>query len=471
MHLVYVFGSLRQAQKHVNGVHLPFRGRLTWASIEHMDCDDATYDSDFDADLAAFLASAAGGGDLPEGDFHVLETLKRSDFEVTEVASFRGRSGSELGPFVRKSIDATTGLGTAYELLFRAQQRGLRCPNLPRIAACSTDGEKTRVLMERLPGRTLEEHVRAVGPSIELAQEAIPQVAAAVECLHGGLGTGAPLIHRDLKPSNVMVVGGQDGIDRTYVVIDLGIARAWRPGADSDTLKLGTRSYAPPEQFGFGQTSVRSDVYALGALLYFCLTGEDPEPGRAAESLARRPDVPAPLARVAAKAMSFDPQNRYASAAELAAAVVLAAAGEGDAKKPGRSAAVRGVATSGAAAPSGTASRGSRRSLVPQWLGRAWNVVLLADWALIACAGVWNVFYPTLLTAAYPSWFRFLEFAVWLPACMGCLTWLFFDKRRLREKHPGLVRWSVWRRAAAVAVLLTASTLFLVIIGMGVGVF
>ena len=104
-------------------------------------------------------------------------------------------------------------------------------------------------------------------------------IACAVGLLHGGLGEGAPVIHRDLKPSNVMVVGGKNGLPRSFVLIDLGIARTWREGAEADTTRLGTRSYAPPEQFGFGQTSVRSDVYALGAVLWFCLTGEDPAPG------------------------------------------------------------------------------------------------------------------------------------------------------------------------------------------------
>ena len=57
----------------------------------------------------------------------------------------------------------------------------------------------------------------------------------------------------------------------SLVIIDLGIAHVWRDGADADTVKFGTRPYAPPEQYGFGQTSVRSDIDALGALLFFCL--------------------------------------------------------------------------------------------------------------------------------------------------------------------------------------------------------
>lgn len=204
---------------------------------------------------------------------------------------------------------------------------------------------------------------------------------------------------------------------------------------------------------------MRSDVYALGALLYFCLTGEDPEPGSAAEELAKKPGVPAALAQAAARAMSFDPKDRYASAAELAAAVGTRGTGANGAPDGD---------TWPAVAPS--AARPSVHSLVPRWLGRVWNAALLVDWVLVACAGVWSVFYPTPLTAAYLLWFRFLEFVVWMPVRAGCVAWLFVDKR-LREKHPGLVRWTVWRRAAVCAGVICGSTLLLAFIGAAEGAF
>ncbi|MZJ26328.1 hypothetical protein GT516_00170 [Collinsella sp. BIOML-A4] len=92
------------------------------------------------------------------------------------------------------------------------------------------------------------------------------------------------VIHCDLKPSNIIVSGVRYAADAgmtfsSLVIIDLGIAHVWRDGADADTVKFGTRPYAPPEQYGFGQTSVRSDIDALGALLFFCLTRTDPKPG------------------------------------------------------------------------------------------------------------------------------------------------------------------------------------------------
>lgn len=375
-----------------------------------MNVEQTDIDADFDAALASYLSSCEGAG-----SYRVLETLKSSDFEVTEKVVFCGRDGGELGPFVRKRIDASCGLGRAYEQLMRAQRRGLRCPNLPRVLDCWNDGERLNVLMEWLPGVTLEEYVRSAGPSEVLAREATAQVARAVSCLHEGLGAGVPMIHRDLKPSNVMVVGGKNGLPRSFVLIDLGIARTWREGAEADTTRLGTRSYAPPEQFGFGQTSVRSDVYALGAVLWFCLTGEDPAPGMDSRQLAERPDVPSGLRRVVAKAMSFDPEARYASAEELARAVEGRADG-------------RHFSPVGAVGVE-----------VPAAAGRAWNVVLALAVAVLMAASWVNVAEPTGSGAAWPLWLRFLAFGAWMPAGFASAAFALADRRRLR-RHVGFLQ-------------------------------
>ena len=104
---------------------------------------------------------------------------------------------------------------------------------------------------------------------MQLAADIFPRLCDAVLELHEGFG--APLIHRDLKPSNIMVSCG--GLS----LIDQGIAREYKGDATTDTHHFGTRAYAPPEQFGFGQTTVRSDVYALGMILYFCLVEQTPD--------------------------------------------------------------------------------------------------------------------------------------------------------------------------------------------------
>lgn len=149
-------------------------------------------------------------------------------------------------------------------------------------------GDELDVVMEYVEGETLEALVGRLGATPDYACGLYPVLCKAVGELHAGFAAagepGVPVIHRDLKPSNIIVSGVRYAADAgmtfsSLVIIDLGIARVWRDGADADTVKFGTRSYAPPEQFGFGQTSVRSDIYALGALLFFCLTGTDPKPG------------------------------------------------------------------------------------------------------------------------------------------------------------------------------------------------
>lgn len=207
-----------------------------------------------------------------------------------------------------------------------------------------------------------------------------------------------------------MVVGGQNGLPRSFVLIDLGIARTWREGAEADTTRLGTRNYAPPEQFGFGQTSVRSDVYALGAVLWFCLTGEDPAPGMDSRQLAERPDVPSDLRRVVAKAMSFDPEARYASAEELARAV-------------------EGRAGSGHFSPAGAVG-----VEVPAAAGRAWNVVLVLAVAVLVAASWVNVAEPAGSGAAWPLWLRLLAFGAWMPAGFASVAFVLADRRRLRHR-------------------------------------
>ncbi len=420
----------------------------------------AGLDAELETQLMSHLASCGRSG-----GYRVVEVLKRSDFEVTEKVEFVGEgadntggAAAAMGSFVRKRIDAAAGLGGAYELLFIAQRRGLRCPNLPRIIDCWNDGEFVNVVMEWLEGETLEERVARLGPSADLAREAVAQVGRAVDVLHGGLGADAPVIHRDLKPANVMVVGGEQGIPATYVLIDLGIARTWREGATADTARLGTRSYAPPEQFGFGQTSVRSDVYALGAILYFCLTGEDPAAGKTADELVRDQGLPAELAAVVARAMSFDPKDRYASAEELA----RAAAGEGDTASDQRQ----------VSRQEGQASR-LRLSLprVPDSLGRAWNAALWVTLAIVVAACVANFVQPRGASAKYPGWFLGFEFLFWMPVSFAAAAYLVMDKRRLFQKVPTLAAVPIGRQRLACLAVIAGSLAIVMFAGYLGGAF
>ena len=247
--------------------------------------------------------------------YRVDAVLKEGRLERTERVFFVGANGAEQGPYVRKVFEAESGLGGAYGRVLAAQRQGQRFLHLPRIVDCYSLGEQDAVVMEFVPGRTLADELYGTGPSLDVAKRLFPGICDAIAELHNRFDP--PLIHRDIKPSNFMVEGD------TVLVIDLGIARTFDKDAVCDTSHFGTRAYAPPEQFGYGQTDVRSDIYALGMLLFYLLCEETPVPSTVQQRL-RAHGVPESVRDVVAQATAFDPADRFGSVAAMRAAFMYA---------------------------------------------------------------------------------------------------------------------------------------------------
>jgi serine/threonine protein kinase len=116
-----------------------------------------------------------------------------------------------------------------------------------------------------------------------------------------------PVIFRDVKPANIIRTPG----GRIYL-IDFGIARRYKPGQKRDTAPLGSPGFAAPEQYGNAQTTARTDIYGLGATLYFLLTGYDPAttPFHLPSILSLRPALPHALAALINSMLASDPQQR-----------------------------------------------------------------------------------------------------------------------------------------------------------------
>lgn len=246
-----------------------------------------------------------------DNEYVIDRVLKKSDFEETQLVYKCESNGSKTGPFIRKYLNVEAGVGSAYEKIFNLQRSGVSLTYLPTIYECYFLHNTLIVVMEYIQGETLQEVVYRCDPSIELAVEVFPKLCSAVRELHEKFNP--PLIHRDLKPANIIMSFNR------LTLIDFGIAREYRDGLDKDTVRFGTREYAPPEQFGYGQTDMRSDVYALGMLLYYCLTEET------ADALVRKNKfvnslIPEELRCVIEKACAFDPQDRYPSVFELESA-------------------------------------------------------------------------------------------------------------------------------------------------------
>lgn len=179
------------------------------------------------------------------------------------------------------------------------------------------------VVGETLRAKLARERQLGVEESVEIARS----IAAALHHAHGH-----DVVHRDLKPDNVMLC---DGLP---LVLDFGVAGAVenagaegpsRPGAT-----LGTPGYMSPEQASGTHVDARSDVYALGCLLYEMVTGQPPYSGRTTRAvLARvlmdpvpsprrsRPALPGEIDSVIRRALAKDPADRFSTAAEMGAAL------------------------------------------------------------------------------------------------------------------------------------------------------
>ena len=193
-------------------------------------------------------------------------------------------------------------------------------PAIPRIVDIVDDAGTLYVIMDYVEGRTLEDLLVAGGPQSEddVVDWAL-QLCEVLEYLHTST---PPVIYRDMKPSNVMLK--PNGL---LQVIDFGIAREMREdgqgasAAIGDTVQLGTRGFAPPEQYGgTAQTDARSDVYSLGATMYNLLTDKSPaEPPYEMLPLRQvRPELSQGIERIVARATQANPDDRYQDCAEMA---------------------------------------------------------------------------------------------------------------------------------------------------------
>ena len=201
----------------------------------------------------------------------------------------------------------------------------LNHPNVVSLYDYGADDDTYFIVMEYIDGRSLADIISAEGPLLpERAAEIASDVAQALDRAHSG-----GLVHRDVKPSNIMITDtGQTK------VTDFGIARAL--GGDGEQtmtqtgMVIGTASYLSPEQAQGNPVDARSDVYALGVVLYEMLTGDPPFTGETPLAIAykhvrenpeapssRNKDVPHALDAVTMKALAKNPDNRYASATDM----------------------------------------------------------------------------------------------------------------------------------------------------------
>ncbi|OCA87667.1 serine/threonine protein kinase [Bacillus sp. FJAT-27225] len=186
-------------------------------------------------------------------------------------------------------------------------------PALPRIVDIIDDRDRIFVIMDYIEGEPLDKILDEYGAQPqELVIEWAKQLCEVLDYLH----TRNPsIIYRDMKPGNVMLKP-----DGNLKLIDFGIAREYKEQNLADTVSLGTKGYAAPEQFGGkGQTDPRTDVYCLGVTLYHLVTGHNPsEPPYELYPIRYwNPHLSGGLERIIEKCTQLNPDDRFQSCAEL----------------------------------------------------------------------------------------------------------------------------------------------------------
>ena len=169
-------------------------------------------------------------------------------------------------------------------------------PNTPTIYLVEEDDKVLTVIEEYIPGDTLEERLAQLGTlSEDVVIDITAQLCTILSDFHN---CHPPIVNRDIKPSNIKIT--PDGVVK---LLDMNAAKWSNAHSAKDTVLLGTQGYAAPEQYGFGPSSVLTDIYSVGVLMNVLLTGELPNKQIAAGRLGK----------IIKKCVELSPTGRYQS--------------------------------------------------------------------------------------------------------------------------------------------------------------
>ena len=260
------------------------------------------------------------------GKYEILRTLGQGAMGEVYLAHH---------PAIGREVAIKTILGAArgeeVEGRFRREAEAagqLNHPNLVTIFDFDKDGEVLFLVMEYVKGDDLEDLIKGSVLSPSQVLEVLAQVCDGLSHAHRN-----GIIHRDIKPSNIRVI--RDGKQLLAKVMDFGIARMEDSNLTATGIVMGTVSYMAPEYIRLGHATPQSDLFAVGVMLYECLTGRKPFAGDNTTTILFKivSDAPAPLdlslihgispsvRLILDQALAKDPAARFQTAADLAKAL------------------------------------------------------------------------------------------------------------------------------------------------------
>lgn len=250
-----------------------------------------------------------------EEKYQVLSTLAYSEFK--SVCLLKGKEDKKKYICKWRSLDKGMRLKAEYECLLtlQADRTGQdraggqdKSGYFPKVYAYFQENGREYLIREYLEGVTLADDLEEHGPcTVREAVDILLPVCDMLSLLHA---QDPPRIHRDIKPDNILISKDTEGA-KQFHLIDLDTVREYKKTGHRDTVFIGTIETAAPEQFGYQQTSVRTDIYSLGMLLVYLLTGEYSVYNSHWEK------VPKEMRRIVSRCLAIDPSDRYPSVKRL----------------------------------------------------------------------------------------------------------------------------------------------------------
>lgn len=202
-----------------------------------------------------------------------------SDTKKCRTSLMRNKDTGEL--VVKKEMGKESF--SVYSLL-----KSIKNKNLIKVLECFRDEDKTIEIEEYVNGKRLDDYFREKKATLEQVVDVGIALCEGLAPMHK-----LNLVHRDIQPKNIIITN-----EGSLKIIDFDISRKENENATHDTTLLGTVGYAAPEQYGFAQTTNRSDIYSIGAVLKELSSFSD-------------------LDKIVAKCMKMDPANRYENVEQL----------------------------------------------------------------------------------------------------------------------------------------------------------
>ncbi len=250
-------------------------------------------------------------GTVIDGKYEILTEIGHGGMSIVYLAMDTHLNKQWAVKEIRKKGNGKNDEVIVNSLLAEANMmKGLDHPSLPRIVDIIDNGITIFVVMDYIEGESLDKILAEYGAQPEeLVIGWAKQLCDALFYLHS---QKPPIIYRDMKPANIMLKP-----EGNIKIIDFGIAREYKEQNLADTTVLGTKGYAPPEQYS-GQTDARSDIYALGMTMHHLLTGIDPRTGEAYAPVRMwNPEVSEGLEMIIDKCVQPAAENRYQNCQDL----------------------------------------------------------------------------------------------------------------------------------------------------------